>query len=295
MAQTPPEGPDDRVRPSGAPGREPSVQGWAQQGSGQPPYRQPPHGQAPHGQPPYGQAPYGQAPYGQPPYGQPALGPQPERRNTWLVPAIIGLGIVLVVGAVVFVLTRSGAGMTTADPGAPGVSAPATEPATAPTDGATAGATPDEAAVTAPPTADARQVSGEPLEPRVDGEIVGTNFVLSDAGWAEHAAGLAAGAREAVAGTYTNGSVDVPVTAAAFDTIGAQDAYSEQLTASLREDGAQLLSDGPVYPDSTGHHWAFMLADGVTTTVVWRTDDGVVLTLTGDPDAVPEIYSNMLI
>ncbi|GAA4289012.1 hypothetical protein [Georgenia daeguensis] len=287
MAQTPPEGPDERLRSSGAPGQEPGQPPYGPP-SGQPPYG-PPSGQAPYGSP-SGQPPYGPPP-GQPPYGQAALAPQPERRNTWLVPAIIGLAIVLVVGAVVFMLTRTGTGTTTAEPGA---GASATEPATAPTDGATAGEAPGEAA-TAAPTEDTREVSGEPLEPRVDAEVVGTSFVLSDAGWAEHAPGLAAGAREALAGTYTNGTVEVPVTAAAFDSIEAQDSYSEQLTASLKDEGAQLLSDGPVYPDSTGHHWAYQHADGATTTVVWRTDDGVVLTLTGDSEAVPEIYSNMLI
>lgn len=232
----------------------------------------------------------GRPSYG-PPASQPPYGPPPERKNTWLVPTVIGLAIVLVVAAVVLLLTRTGAGTTTADPSAPGASASGTQQATEPTVDATAGGTPGGAAA----TDDAREVSGEPLGPRVDPEVVGTDFVLSDAGWAEHAPALAAGAREAVAGTYTNGSVDVPVTAAAFDTIEAQDAYGEQLTTALKDDGAQLLSDGPVYPDSTGHHWAYVLADGVTTTVVWRTDDGVVLTLTGDSEAVPEIYSNMLI
>ena len=314
MAQTPPEGPDERLRPSGAPGPEPSPAGEEAPAPDAHPSPGatgadndthvlqtqdtrviPGAASGPAGPQGWAQQGYGQPPAGQPPYGQPPLGPQPERRNTWLIPAIIGLAIVLVVGAVVFMLTRSGAGTTTAEPSAPGASAPATDPATAPADGATAGQTPGEAEATAAPTADTREVSAEPLEPRVDAEVVGTSFVLSDAGWAEHAPGLAAGAREAVAGTYTNGTVEVPVTAAAFDTIEAQDAYSEQLTAALQKDGAQLLSDGPVYPDSTGQHWAYQLADGVTTTVVWRTDDGVVLTLTGDSDAVPEIYSNMLI
>jgi hypothetical protein len=218
-----------------------------------------------------------------------------ERKNTWLIPTIVGLAIVLVVGAVVFMLTRGG-DTSVAAPGAPGAGAPASGPATDPTvDGATAEALENGSSSAEPPSEESREVSPDPLQPRMDTEVVGTDFVLSDAGWAEHAAGTEAGAREAVAGTYTNGSDDVPVTAAAFDTIAEQDAYGEQLSARLEDDGARLLSDGPVYPDSTGHHWAYVLADGVTTTVVWRTDDGVVLTLTGDSGAVPEIYSNMLI
>ncbi|WP_193312988.1 hypothetical protein [Georgenia subflava] len=271
-------------------------------------YAGPPTPGGPAGGPPYGGAAYGaQVPYGQ----------EPEKRNTWLVPAVIGVAVVVLVAAAVFFLTRG--------PGAEPIASPtatAGQPENA-TDGAAQDPTGDAAQdsdaaqdpndgtvqdpagdATAPAagseptgqtTEDTRVVSADPLEPRVDTTVTETEFTLTDAGWTEHGDAMAAGAREAISGTYSDGSVDVPVTAAAFESIEDQDAYSQQLIAELDESGATQLEDGPVYPDETGHFWAYLLADGVTTTVVWQTDDGVVLSLTGDPQAVPTIYSNMLI
>jgi FlaG/FlaF family flagellin (archaellin) len=142
---------------------------------------------------------------------------------------------------------------------------------------------------------DARTVSTDPLEPRIDTTVVNTSFALTDAGWASDEEAIADGAREALSGTYSDGSTDVPVTAAAFETIDAQDAYSEQLAADLEAGGATSQGEGSVYVDDTGHYWYYVLEDGATTALVWRTDDGVVLTLTGPADAVQTVYRNMLI
>jgi len=207
-----------------------------------------------------------------------------------------------VVGAVVLLLTLGAGEERAAGRTGQGVTSPvgsstesATGPASATPDGSATDVAGEAVAGEAAAGEDGREVSADPLEPRINKEIIGTDFALGDAGWTEDAAGTRAGASEAVAGTYTDGATDVAVTVAAFGTIAEQDAYSEQLAGDLEDDGAQLLSEGSVYPDSTGRHWAYMLADGETTTVVWRTDDGVVLTLSGDPEAVAEVYSGMLI
>ncbi|MFH5824094.1 hypothetical protein [Georgenia sp. AZ-5] len=204
---------------------------------------------------------------------QPFVPVQQRRRRGWLVPAILAAVVVVLAAVAAYLLLRDDP-----EPAAPGTPTPAAE------------ATP-----TPSPTEDTRAVSPDELEPRVDATIVDTAFTLTEAGWATDEEAVAAGAREALRGAYSDGTTEVAVTAAAFDTIEAQDAHAEQVVADLEAAGAQVQGEGTVYVDNTGHYWYVMHDDGQTASIVWRTDDGVVLSLTGPPDAVQQVYDNMLI
>jgi hypothetical protein len=202
-------------------------------------------------------------------------------RRWW--PAV-ALAVVVLVGAVVVILLQRGPGPER-EPVATATPAPATPSSAGPT------------APTATPTEDTRSVSTQPLAERLGTDVVDIDdpdvrYTLTDPGWVPDEDTVAAGAREAVTGTLTDGSDDVDVTAAAFDTIAAQDAHAEEAVARLAQD-ATLLSDGTVYSDGSGRHWAYLLADGETVTVLWRTDDGVVLTVTGPREATETVYGNM--
>ncbi|WP_448073057.1 hypothetical protein [Georgenia yuyongxinii] len=269
MSQKPPE-PDGppRSEPGGVPDGHP-LPADATQPLGQVPGE--PAGQAfpasPSGHP---------GPEAAPPW---TTGPQepggPERRRGWVVPVILTVVVLVLAGVAAYLFFGRGD------------DAPAAEETTS---AAVTSATGETSSAS-----DDRTVSTEPLEPRLDTTVVNTSFALTDAGWTTDEEAIAAGAREALSGTYSDGSTDVPVTAAAFADIEGQDAYSEQLAADLEAGGATSQGEGSVYADNTGHYWYYVLEDGVTIALVWRTDNGVVLTLTGPADAVQTVYRNMLI
>ena len=217
---------------------------------------------------------------------RPAAGGARGRRG-WLVPVVVAVVVVVLAAAGMLLLGRNE--IRPADTASPAAT-PSVEPAGAPTGSS---GTPTES--TAPSTEDTRAVSPDPLEPRVDTAVPGTAFALTPPGWVTDDAATAAGAREAIAGTYSDGATEVPVTAAAFDSLEAQDAYSAGLVAALDAAGAAKGEDAHVYEDGSGHYWYYLLADGVTATLVWRTDNGVVLRLIGPSDAVAQIYENMTI
>jgi cytoskeletal protein RodZ len=197
----------------------------------------------------------------------------PPRRRGWVVPTVLAAVVVLLAAAAAFLFLRG-----------------TNEPTGQATPSASASAKPS-----ASPTPDNRTVSTDPLEPRLDTTVVNTSFTLTPEGWATDQDAIAAGAREALKGTYSDGTTNVTVTAAAFDTIQAQDVYSQQVAGKQESGGATLRGEGSVYANDTGHYWYFVEQDGTTTTIVWRTDDGVVLTLSGPADAVQTVYRNMLI
>ncbi|WP_127131747.1 hypothetical protein [Georgenia sp. SYP-B2076] len=216
------------------------------------------------------------------PHGAPA-GQGAGAARRWLAPVVALVLVVLVAAAAMVLLGRDGAG-----PAAPAT--PTLAPADAPSAPGSAAAT---AAPSAAPTGTTRTVSPDPLEPRMGAAVAGTVFTLAAPGWGPDTAATAAGAREALAGTYTDGTTNVPVTAAAFGTIEAQDAYSAALVADLDAAGATKGEEGSVYVDGTGHYWYYLLEDGVTARLVWRTDDGVVVTLTGPGKPLAELYKHM--
>ncbi|MFD1507423.1 hypothetical protein FE374_13485 [Georgenia yuyongxinii] len=207
--------------------------------------------------------------------GGPAGPGGPEKRRGWVVPVILTVVVLVLAGVAAYLFFGRG-------DDTPAVQETTSAAATSATEETTA-------------ASESRSLSADPLEPRLDTTVVNTTFALTDAGWTSDEEAIAAGAREALSGTYSDGSTDVPVTAAAFESIEAQDAYSEQLAADLEAGGATSQGEGSVYVDDTGHYWYYVLEDGATTALVWRTDDGVVLTLTGPADAVQTIYRNMLI
>ena len=209
-----------------------------------------------------------------PPPGQSGMpvteGDEPPRRRAWVVPVVLIAVVVIFAALAAYLFLRD--------------REPA--PQATPTVTATPSAT---------PTPDRRTVSTDPLEPRLDTSVANTSYKLTAEGWAADPDAVAAGAREAFKGTYSDGTTDVAVTAAAFDTLQGQDTYSEQLAGKLASGGAALQGEGSVYANNTGHYWYFVQGDGKSTTIVWRTDDGVVLSLTGPADAVQAVYRNMLI
>lgn len=223
-----------------------------------------------------------------PGHGRPPEPTGPPRRLLLLV-----VGAVVVVAAVVLALLYL--------PGDP----VATDGATTarPSSGPTAAATgPGPATATSGPSGTPfpdRTVDPAPLADRLGTEVVdavdpGVPFTLEDPGWAP-VDDAPDGAREAVTGTLTDGTDTVGLTAVAFDSIEEQDAHAEEVVAGLREDGATVISEGTVYSDGSGRHWAFLMPDGVSSTVVWRTDDGVVLTLTGPLRVTEVVYADMLV
>ncbi|WP_341358729.1 hypothetical protein V5H98_13320 [Georgenia sp. M64] len=221
----------------------------------------------------------------------PGRPPEPTGPPRRLLLAVVA-AVVLVAVVVLALLYRPG------DPG-PADGATTAGPSSEPT-GPTAGpGTTGPAAAPSPTPFPDRTVDAAPLADRLGTEVVdavdpGVPFTLEEPGWAS-LDGAPDGAREAVTGTLTDGTDTVGLTAVAFDSIEEQDAHAEEVVAGLREDGATVISEGTVYSDGSGRHWAFLMPDGVSSTVVWRTDDGVVLTLTGPLRVTEVVYGDMLV
>ncbi len=217
-----------------------------------------------------------------------AAEPEEPRRRAWVLP-VIGVVAILAVVAAIVVATRGGG--TDPEPTAN----PATEETGAEETGETAS---DEA--TTEPAEDEREVARGDLEGRVDQTVIDpeteTSFELQD-GWSENADGTQAGARQAIEGVYTDGDQELRITAAAFETIEEHDTYADELVSRLQADGAEVTDEGPANEATgTGYSWVLETGeDPADTVVVWRTDDGVVLSLTGPRDAVEQVYRNMSI
>lgn len=225
-----------------------------------------------------------------PGHGRP---PEPTGSRRRLLLAVVA-AVVLVAVVVLALLYLPGDGPTD-DATTTGTSSEPTETTGPPAAPGTTGPT---AAPSPTPFPD-RTVDPAPLADRLGTEVVdavdpGVPFTLEEPGWAP-LDGAPDGAREAVTGTLTDGTDTVGLTAVAFDSIEEQDAHAEEVVAGLREDGATVISEGTVYSDGSGRHWAFLMPDGVSSTVVWRTDDGVVLTLTGPLRVTEVVYADMLV
>lgn len=245
-------------------------------------------------------------------------GTAPRTTSRWLIPGILG-GLLLAIVLTLVVVALTGDGDDPAGPApteevdepfggrtAPGGALPPDEadgPADGgddPTDGAddpvdgadepTGGD--DDLADGADGADDAREVTDRPLEDLLDTIVIGTDFQLADEGWTPDESAVERGAREAVTGVYSDGSREVRATAAAFDTIADQDDYAQELVEQLPAD--DLRSEGAVYDDESGRYWAFEDEDEHAT-VVWRTDTGVVLTVSGDVAAASEVFANLSI
>ncbi|MDD9207861.1 hypothetical protein PU560_15505 [Georgenia sp. 10Sc9-8] len=239
-------------------------------------------------------------------------GTAPRTTSRWLVPGILG-GLLLAIVLTLVVVALTGDGDDAARPApteevdepfggrtAPGGALPPDEadgPAGGGDDPADGADEPTDG-VEGPadgaddPADGAREVTDRPLEDLLDTIVIGTDFQLADEGWAPDESAVERGAREAVTGVYTDGRREVRATAAAFDTIEDQDAYAQELVEQLPAD--DLRSEGAVYSDESGRYWAFEDEDEQAT-VVWRTDTGVVLTVSGDVAAASEVFANLSI
>ncbi|GAA4416719.1 hypothetical protein GCM10023169_11930 [Georgenia halophila] len=225
-------------------------------------------------------------PYGGGPNGQ---DPQPEKN--WLVRTIIGVVVIIVLAvAAVFYVTNQQDDDPTA---ASTTEEPTTEEPTAEEPTAEEPTT-EEPTAEEPTGESGGDVFAGELRGHVDDEVAGTGYALTDAGWSENSAGMEAGARQAIEGVYTDGTNELPITAAAFDSMSEHEAYAEELVAEYESSGAELIGEGTHYEDDTGHFWAFDNGDG-TRAVVWRTGTGIVLTLSGPAGEVNTVYSAMSI